>query len=57
MGGVNAVGKAGYPALTAEDVIRLAPSAVVVIGRGSLPPWLGSASPVQVQVEELETAA
>ena len=51
MGGVNAVGKAGYPALTAEDVIRLAPSAVVVIGRGSLPSWLGSASPVQVQVD------
>ena len=51
MGGVNAIGKAGYPALTAEDVIRLAPSAVVVIGRGSLPSWLGSASPVQVQVD------
>jgi hypothetical protein len=37
--------------LTAEDVIRLAPSAVVVIGRGALPSWIGSASPVQVQVE------
>ena len=51
MGGVNAITKAGYPAMTAEDVIRLAPSAVVVIGRGPLPAWLGSASPVQVQLD------
>ena len=51
MGGVNAITKAGYPAMTAEDVIRLAPSAVVVIGRGPLPAWLGNASPVQVQLE------
>lgn len=51
MGGANAISKAGYPTLTAEDVIRLAPSAVVVIGRGSLPPWIGSASPAQVQVD------
>ena len=51
MGGANAITRAGYPTLTAEDVIRLAPSAVVVIGRGALPSWIGSASPVQVQVE------
>ena len=51
MGGVNAITKAGYPAMTAEDVIRLAPSAVVVIGRGPLPAWLGNASPVQVQLD------
>ena len=51
MGGVNAITKAGYPAMTAEDVIRLAPSAVVVIGRGPLPAWLGDASPVQVQLD------
>ena len=51
MGGVNAITTAGYPAMTAEDVIRLAPSAVVVIGRGPLPAWLGNASPVQVQLD------
>ena len=51
MGGTNAISKAGYPVLTAEDVIRLAPAAVVVIGRGASPAWLGSASPVQVQVD------
>ena len=51
MGGANVVKKSGYPALTAEDVIRLAPSAVVVIGSGALPTWLEGASPVRVQVD------
>ena len=51
MGGTNAITKPGYPALTAEDVIRLAPSAVVVIGTGELPPWLRGAPNVLVQVD------
>lgn len=43
MGGTNAVAQQGYPALTAEDVLRMRPRAVAVVtggASGELPSWL-----------------
>lgn len=43
MGGRNAVAAQGYPALTPEDVIRMAPRAVVSIGGPDAPPTWSTA--------------
>ena len=40
IGGRNAIERPGYPALTAEDVLRLAPTAIVLVGTAS-----GTAAP------------
>ena len=42
MGGTNAVAAEGYPELSAEDVVRMQPAAVVVVGRATPPAWLQS---------------
>jgi ABC-type hemin transport system substrate-binding protein len=62
MGGANAVTQPGYPALTAEDVLRMRPRAIAVVaGRvpGELPPWLARLPGVHVVVapELLEPSA
>ncbi len=44
MGGTNAIATAGYPALTAEDVARLAPALTIVFGKGEPPAWLARAT-------------
>ncbi|MEI6475689.1 MAG: helical backbone metal receptor, partial [Planctomycetota bacterium] len=54
MGGVNAVRMSGYPAITAEDVVRLAPAAIVSIGRSSIPKWMKDASAVLVAIDAPE---
>ena len=46
MGGRNAVAQPGYPQLSAEDVVRLRPTAVVVIGAAKAPAWLREAATV-----------
>jgi iron complex transport system substrate-binding protein len=46
MGGRNAVAQPGYPQLSAEDVVRLRPSAIVVIGAAKAPAWLCEAATV-----------
>lgn len=46
MGGQNAVAQPGYPELSAEDVVRMRPSAVVVIGSAKAPGWLREAVPL-----------
>ena len=46
MGGVNAVAADGYPELSAEDVVRMRPAAVVIVGRATVPEWLRGASRV-----------
>ena len=51
MGGSNALSIAGYPSITAEDVVRLAPAAIVAIGRQSIPQWMKDASPVRVAID------
>jgi len=54
MGGVNAVRMSGYPAITAEDVVRLAPAAIVSIGRSGIPKWMKDASAVLVAIDAPE---
>lgn len=46
MGGVNAVAADGYPELSAEDVVRMRPAAVVIIGRATAPAWLRDSATV-----------
>lgn len=55
MGGTNALQKPGYPELTAEDVIRLAPAAIVMIGSMQMPPWVNAATrnPMHIVAPEL----
>ena len=40
MGGRNAVARPGYPELSAEDVVRMRPEAIVVVGTAAVPGWL-----------------
>lgn len=40
MGGRNAVARPGYPELSAEDVVRMRPEAIVVVGTAGVPGWL-----------------
>lgn len=46
MGGRNAVAQPGYPQLSAEDVVRLRPAAVVVMGAATAPGWLRESATV-----------
>ena len=46
MGGRNAVRQDGYPELSAEDVLRMGPEAVVLVGAVAVPGWLETALPV-----------
>ena len=51
MGGTNAMRRPGYPAITAEDVVRLAPAAIVSIGRSEIPAWMADASGARVAID------
>jgi iron complex transport system substrate-binding protein len=51
MGGSNAMRRPGYPAITAEDVVRLAPAAIISIGRSEIPAWMADASPARVAID------
>lgn len=56
MGGRNAVAARGYPTMTAEDIARLAPAAVVVVGPRSMavPAWLRTVAPAVTTTEAAE---
>jgi iron complex transport system substrate-binding protein len=51
MGGSNAMRRPGYPAITAEDVVRLAPAAIISIGNSSIPAWMTDASRARVALD------
>ena len=51
MGGTNAMRRPGYPAITAEDVVRLAPAAIISIGRSEIPAWMADASRARVAID------
>jgi len=51
MGGTNAMRRPGYPAVTAEDVVRLAPAAIISIGRSEIPAWMADASGARVAID------
>lgn len=51
MGGTNAVTISGYPAVSAEDVLRMRPAAIAVITAQpspTLPPWLAGRKDVHI---------
>ena len=51
MGGTNAMRRPGYPAITAEDVVRLAPAAIISIGRSEIPAWMADASGALIAID------
>ena len=62
MGGANAIAQQGYPALTAEDVLRIRPRAIAIVTAGApgeLPSWLSGIPGVHAVVapELLEPSA
>lgn len=57
MGGTNAIRAEGYPVLSAEDVVRLRPARILLLGASAAPAWLhasGAACPVPVATALLE---
>lgn len=54
MGGRNAVTGRGYPTLTAEDIARMSPAAVVIVGPAEAPGWLASVAPAVARCESAE---
>jgi ABC-type hemin transport system substrate-binding protein len=54
LGGTNAVAAAGYPSLTAEDILALRPAAVVVVGTAALPAWAGADGRCAIAVDAPE---
>jgi ABC-type hemin transport system substrate-binding protein len=54
LGGTNAVTAAGYPSLTAEDILALRPAAVVVVGTAALPAWAGADGRCAIAVDAPE---
>ena len=51
MGGTNAMRRPGDPAITAEDVVRLAPAAIISIGRSEIPAWMADASGALIAID------